>query len=93
MSEKNGQETAAVQPPCPAGEELVSYTAPLLPWRNERDIFVSVNGESIRIKRGETVQIRRKFLEVIENAQRQEGAAYAYMAEAKRAVDKPMAAL
>ena len=58
MSEKNGQETAAVQPPCPAGEELVSYTAPLLPWRNERDIFVSVNGESIRIKRGETVQIR-----------------------------------
>lgn len=52
-------------------EELVDYTAPLFGDANTRDIFVAVNGESILIKRGEPVKIKRKFLEVIQNAEAQ----------------------
>lgn len=71
-------------------EDVVEYTAPLMPWRTDRDIFVAVNGESIRIKRGETVQIKRKFVEVIEHAEAQEMEAYrnklAYQQQAKNAM-------
>lgn len=35
-------------------------------------LFVGVNGETIAIKRGEKVKIKRKFLEVIENSERQD---------------------
>lgn len=38
-------------------EELVEYTAPLMGRTDSRDIIVGVNGEIIRIMRGETVQI------------------------------------
>lgn len=63
----------------------VSYTAPLDLVRDTRDILVSVNGETIRIKRGETVTIQRKFLEVLQNAARQEMAAHRAMAQAAKA--------
>ncbi len=55
-------------------EELVSYTAPCAPRGRRQDILAAVNGEFIRIRRGETVQIKRKFLEVLENAAQQEKA-------------------
>ena len=38
-------------------EELVEYTAPLMGRTDSRDIIVGVNGEIIRIMRGETVQM------------------------------------
>ncbi|MCD7927355.1 MAG: hypothetical protein LUF80_00595 [Oscillospiraceae bacterium] len=60
-------------------EELVSYSAPLDPKSTSRDILVAVNGETIRIKRGETVQIKRKFVEALNNADRQALAAYRAM--------------
>lgn len=34
------------------------------------DVFVAVNGERVQIKRGETVMIKRKFAEVLENSLR-----------------------
>ena len=36
------------------------------------DVFVSVNGETIAIKRGERVKIKRKFAEVLENSDHQD---------------------
>ena len=56
-------------------EELVEYTAPLLPHLKKRDILVGVNGELLRIQRGVTVKIKRKHLEALQNAAAQEFAA------------------
>ena len=66
------------------GEELVDYSAPFLPGENRQDIFVAVNGESLVIKRGVNVKIKRKFYEVLMNAQAQELKAYQAMEAAKR---------
>lgn len=65
-------------------ETLVDYFAPMLPGENRQDIFVAVNGESLVIKRGAHVQIKRKFYEVLQNAQAQELKAYEAMEAAKR---------
>ena len=74
MKNEKTNETAAaevLEPAAPDMEELVEFTAPLLGAEGHRDIFVAVNGESLRIKRGVPVMIRRKFLEAIENARQQ----------------------
>ena len=42
-------------------EEMVEYTAPLMGRTDSRDIIVGVNGEIIRIMRGETVQIKAQM--------------------------------
>lgn len=59
-----------------SGEDLVEYSAPLIGMEKRRDILVSVNGETIRIQRGQTVRIKRKFQEALNNAARQEYNAY-----------------
>ena len=66
------------------GEELVEYTAPLLPGMGTQDVIVGVNGEMIRIKRGETVKIKRKFVNALNNAAKQQVAAYKAAAEAQQ---------
>lgn len=73
MSEKvkEAAQKAAGQDP----EQLVDYHAPIDPMGESRDITVGVNGEFIRIQRGKDVQIKRKFLEVLQNADAQEMAA------------------
>ena len=45
------------------------------------DVFVQVNGENCLIKRGETVQIKRKFAEALANSDRQDLAAADLMTE------------
>lgn len=45
---------------------------------HKRDLFVCVNGRSMRIKRGKTVMVPKMFAEAIENAQDQEVAAIRY---------------
>ncbi len=40
--------------------------------RYSQDVFVAVNGEGCLIKRGETVMIKRKFAEVLEQSDRQD---------------------
>ena len=40
--------------------------------RYKDDVFVAVNGEGCLIKRGETVMIKRKFAEVLEQSDRQD---------------------
>ncbi len=49
-------------------DELIAFKAPLDRY-NKTDLFVSVNGESILIKRGVTVQIKRKFYDVLMNSE------------------------
>ena len=36
------------------------------------DVFVSCNGETIAIKRGERVEIKRKFAEILDNSEHQD---------------------
>lgn len=71
-------------------EELVDYIAPLLDPKSP-DILVAVNGETIRIMRGQPVRIKRKFLEVLMNAQSQEFAAYQYMQAAQKQGEQALA--
>ena len=50
-------------------EEKVTYTHPKdFRVRGDDSIPVSVNGEEIRIKRGAPVEIKRKFVAVLENS-------------------------
>ena len=72
-------------------EELVDYIAPLLGAGEPQDIFAGVNGQNIRIRRGEPVKIKRKFLEVLKNADAQERAALTAMQKAKENSLKPYA--
>lgn len=87
MSEKT-KETAVLDP-----EEMVAYTAPIDPTGQKQDLLVGVNGEFIRIKRGEEVQIKRKFLEAIENANRQQYAAVVAQQRAEAEGNKALADL
>lgn len=66
-------------------EELVSFTAPMDPTGARQDILLAVNGETVRVKRGSTVRLKRKFLEVWDNAAAQTLAARATMEQAGRA--------
>lgn len=94
MSEKKeaAENTAPVTATDP-NEELVEYTAPLMGRTGDEsmDIVVGVNGETIRIMRGETVKIKRKFLLVLQNAEEQELAAYRTMNAAQKASRKALA--
>jgi hypothetical protein len=38
------------------------------------DVFVAVNGKRVQIKRGETVKVKQKYAEVIENSMKQDAA-------------------
>ena len=63
-------------------EELVDYMAPLGSG-TKKEIMVGVNGETIRIKRGAKVKIKKKFLKVLQQAADQEYAAYQARESAK----------
>lgn len=71
-------------------EELVEYNAPLDPSGESRNIPVGVNGEFIYIKRGETVKIKRKFVEVLRHADEQNQEAMRAKARAAKEAEKPL---
>lgn len=77
----------------PDPEEKVSYTAPLDPKGEAMDVFVCVNGESIRIQRGVPVTIKRKFVEVLDNAAAQAVAARQVQREAMKRAETATAAM
>ena len=83
------QPTAKVDP----AEELVWYEAPLLPGVKKRDILVAVNGETLRIQRGVRVQIKEKFREALQNAAKQEYAAFEAREEIKKQGEKALASM
>lgn len=71
--------------------ELVDYMAPLLHGGKQKDIFCAVNGETCCIKRGVPVKIKRKFYDVLMNAQQQQVAAYQAMVQIQKQGEKPAA--
>ena len=89
MSDKKTKAEEAVKAYDP--NELVEYTAPLLPGTKQKDLWVAVNGETCVVKRGVPVKIKRKFLEAIQNAQAQQYAAYRAMAQIQKQGEKPAA--
>lgn len=70
MSEaKTKKETAPEQAaPAQAGEELVSVRLFKDNDKYKGDVFVAVNGQSVLIRRGERVAIKKKFAEVLEQS-------------------------
>lgn len=56
-----------------SGEELVSMHLFKDNERYKDDVFVAVNGQTCQIRRGEDVQIKRKFAEVLERSMEQDG--------------------
>ena len=94
--EVEATEVEATEKPTPKVdpmEELVPYTAPLLPNLKKRDILVGVNGETLRIKRGVPVKIKRKFYEALQNAAAQEFAALESRQDIQRQGEKALASM
>lgn len=54
------------------GEELVEVKMFKDTGKYKDDVFVGCNGETIAIKRGERVKIKRKFAEILDNSERQD---------------------
>ena len=54
------------------GEELVEVKLFKDTGKYKDDVFVGCNGDTIAIKRGERVKIKRKFAEVLDNSERQD---------------------
>ncbi len=72
------------------GDELVEYHCPeAFSEHDDHPVYASVNGDNVVIQRGETVMIKRKFVEVIENSLRQKKAARDARKRAKMAAHKP----
>lgn len=60
-------------------EEYVEFTAPFpADMSKPQDLFIAVNGDNVVIRPGETVRIKRKFVEAYRNAQKQRIAARRY---------------
>ena len=73
------------------GEEYVDFT---IPYGGEnRPVFIGVNGDSIRVRPGETVTVKRKFVEAWRNAQAQERAAWQTQIHAQDASKRALADL
>ena len=65
------------------GEETVDFVLPVVGMDAQalRPLFVCVNGESVALRPGEPVKLKRKFIEAIKNANDQRMAAIRYMLE------------
>ena len=87
MSETKAKEAKTTYNP----DELVDYVAPLLPGTSQAPIYCAVNGETCVIKRGIPVKIKRKFYDVLMNANAQQLASYQAKAEMKKKGSKPTA--
>lgn len=88
---KKKDELETTQAPDPGHDSVTDPGEELVPIRlfkdNDKykdDVFVAVNGERVQIKRGETVHIKRKFADVLEQSMRQDTAT-AHMIERESA--------
>lgn len=89
---KKSDAPADVEPSAYNGEELVEYMAPII-GASEQDmkpLFVCVNGESVAIKPGVTVRLKRKFVDALAHASDQRIAAWNYMREQQEAGRKAL---
>ncbi len=90
-NDKKVQAAPEVQTAVDPMEEEVDFIAPLDPTGRSMDVILGVNGETIRVKRGVPVKIKRKFLEVWNHSNEQAMAAQQVMAQAQEASRDPVA--
>lgn len=81
LADAKASAVAQAEATAPSPSPAASRDEELVPIRlfkdNERykdDVFVAVNGERVQIRRGETVRIKRKFAQVLEQSMRQDTA-------------------
>lgn len=69
---KTAERAAEIEADKARGEELASIKLFKDAGKYKDDVFVGCNGETIAIKRGERVQIKRKFAEILDNSEHQD---------------------
>lgn len=69
---KTAERAAEIDADRARGEELVDIKLFKDAGKYKDDVFVGCNGETIAIKRGERVQIKRKFAEILDNSEHQD---------------------
>ena len=81
LADAKAAAVAQAEAPAPSPAPATSRDEELVPIRlfkdNDKykdDVFVAVNGERVQIRRGETVRIKRKFAQVLEQSMRQDTA-------------------
>ncbi len=74
------------------GEEYVDFLIPRT-GVDQKPELIGVNGEFIRVRPGEPVRVRRKFVEAWENAQAQEREAWRTQMRAQEAGSRALAEL
>ena len=77
-NEKQGSTSKTTKKKVNKADELVPVFIPKQS-RNDTERFVAVNGERILIKTGMTVEVPRKFAEVIKNSEKMAAEAAAYI--------------
>ena len=95
MSEAKTKQAAAqaaaeaqAEAPVEAGEELVSVRLFKDNDKYKGDVFVAVNGQSVLIRRGERVAIKKKFAEVLEQSLDQDQRTAGLIERESRAYDE-----
>lgn len=74
-------------------EEMVEFFIPPDPAMTSQDVLLSVNGETLRVKRGVTVRVKRKFAQVWRQSVDQRLAARRVMERAQEGGRAPAMAL
>lgn len=69
---KTAERAAEIEEDRARGEELVDIKLFKDAGKYKDDVFVGCNGETIAIKRGERVQIKRKFAEILDHSEHQD---------------------
>ena len=69
---KTAERAAEIEADKARGEELVDIKLFKDAGKYKDDVFVGCNGETIAIKRGERVKIKRKFAEILDNSEHQD---------------------
>lgn len=92
MATKAAAAQAPAEIPVDRGEEYVDFMIPRTS-PEDRPVLIGCNGEFIRVKPGETVTVRRKFVEVWMNAQIQKREAWKTQSAAQAASKKALAEL
>ena len=74
------------------GEEYVDFQIPMS-GPDSKPVLIGVNGEFIRVRPGEVVQVKRKFVEAYYNSKKQEREAWMTQTRAQNASKKALADL